>query len=312
MNILVTGGAGFIGSEFVRILAQDQKCKVTVIDSLTYAGNLDNLKTVKEEIVFYQADIRNSELLKELFLQSDFTKIVHFAAESHVDNSISNPNPFLDTNVGGTLNLLKLAHQFNIEEFIHVSTDEVYGSIISGFANEEYPFNPSSPYSASKASAEHFVKAWSDTYGLKSKVVRCSNNYGPRQHSEKFIPRAIGRLLNGEKIPIYGSGMNIREWIHVADCANAILSVMNSSNWSGIFNISSGEFRTNLEIAHELLQIFELDSSYLEYVEDRKGHDFRYAMDSSRIRTELGWEPRIGLSAGLKSTVDWYRNFANA
>lgn len=308
MRILVTGGAGFIGSEFARQLLRRQSYEVLVIDALTYAGNLNNLADISSEITFANIDIRDTQSLEAFFSEHKIDCVVHFAAESHVDNSIRNPGLFLDTNVTGTINLLNLAVKFDLQKFLHVSTDEVYGSLDFGLADENHYFSPSSPYSASKAAAEHFVNAWSKTYKLNTSIVRCSNNYGPRQHKEKLIPLAISRLLFSQKIPIYGSGQNVREWIHVEDCASGILTVLESGASNQVYNISSGNFLTNLELATELLDIFGLNESSIEFVEDRKGHDFRYAIDSTRIRKELGWDCKIDLRSGLKSTVDWYKD----
>lgn len=311
MTVLVTGGAGFIGSEFVHELYNSEPDSIAIVDSLTYAGNLNNLKSILPNIRFHNVDICDVNGLAEVFRLEKPNTVVHFAAESHVDNSISSPNIFLETNVGGTLNILKLSVQHGVEKYIHISTDEVYGSMREGKAVESNCFNPASPYSASKAAAEHFVNAWSTTYGLPTFIVRCSNNYGPRQHVEKLIPLAINRLINQEKVPIYGDGSNVREWIHVSDCAKAILAVMNSKEKSKVYNISSGDFRTNLEIVRELIQIFGLDDSYIEFVEDRKGHDYRYAIDSSRILNELNWKPTVSLSDGLRETVDWFKTSRN-
>ncbi len=311
MRVLVTGGAGFIGSEFSIQLLKKNRYELIILDSLTYAGNISNLNSIKSDCQFVKGDIRDKTMLDKLFSQNKFEAVVHFAAESHVDNSIENPNVFLETNVEGTVNLLSYSSKYNLHKFVHISTDEVYGSIETGFATEDFSFNPSSPYSASKASAENFVNAWSKTYGLPTTTVRCSNNYGPRQHDEKLIPRAIGRLLRNSAIPVYGTGNNIREWIHVSDCARGILSVFESDSKVKHFNISSGVLRTNLEIVHHLLDIFKMDESYLDFVQDRKGHDFRYAIDSSLIKTELGWSPTITLDFGLRMTVEWYRQYVS-
>lgn len=311
MNVLVTGGAGFIGSEFVHELYNSGLDSIAIVDSLTYAGNLKNLQSILPNIRFHNVDICDVNGLAEVFRLEKPSTVVHFAAESHVDNSISSPDIFLETNVGGTLNILKLSVQHGVEKYIHISTDEVYGSLREGKAVESSCFNPASPYSASKAAAEHFVNAWNITYGLPTLIVRCSNNYGPRQHAEKLIPLAINRLINQKKVPIYGDGSNVREWIHVSDCAKAILAVMNSKENSKVYNISSGDFRTNLEIARELIQIFNLDDSYIEFVENRQGHDYRYAIDSSRILNELNWRPTVSLSDGLRETVDWFKASRN-
>jgi dTDP-glucose 4,6-dehydratase len=306
MRILVTGAAGFIGSEFLVQLTANGEYEITVIDSLTYAGRLENLNEVKNKIKFEKLDIRNRQDLGELFKNSNFDKVVHFAAESHVDNSISNPNIFLETNVFGTQNLIEMSIKYGVTEFLHVSTDEVYGSLVSGFASEEDSFNPASPYSASKAAAEHFVNAAKHTFNLNTKIVRCSNNYGPRQYPEKLIPFFISKIDKGENVTLYGTGKNIREWIHVSDCAAGIILVLNSEKPNEIYNISSGQFYSNVQVAGLILSHFGLDDSKISYIEDRKGHDFRYAINSKKITDELGWVPKIDFNHGLIDTIDWY------
>lgn len=304
MKILVTGGAGFIGSEFVRQLVQ-HRYKIYVIDSLTYAGNLDSIRNVIDKINFECIDIRNGNKLKEYFARIDVDAVVNFAAETHVDNSIDAPNIFLETNILGTFNLLELArkHQFR---FLQVSTDEVYGSIKSGEFYENDKLNPSSPYSASKASAELLVNAYLTTYSIDALGVRCSNNYGPYQNAEKLIPRFISMASRGLKVPVYGTGKNVREWIHVTDSVSGIRKVLEFGKTGEFYNISSGVFRNNLEVTMEILKYFGFSESQMEFVEDRLGHDFRYAINSDKIRNELGWIPRIDFEYGLKSTIDWY------
>ncbi len=304
--MLITGGAGFIGSEFVRHALNSQRYQVYVVDSLNYAGRLSNLKSVENSIEFRQADICDRSALRELFQKCSVDYLINFAAESHVDRSISNPDIFLSTNVLGTLNLLEMCKEFNVKRFLQISTDEVYGSLREGYAKEDSAFNPSSPYSASKASAEHFVNAYSTTFGLNIGIVRCSNNYGPRQFPEKLIPVAIKALKEGKKVPIYGAGSNVREWIHVEDCARGILEVMERGKPGSVYNISSGDFSDNLSLVRKLLPLLGRDESAISFVEDLKGHDFRYAIDSTRIERELGWKSLIPLESGLKSTVDWY------
>ena len=219
MRLLITGGAGFIGSEFVHQTVNSGRYEISVIDSLSYAGRVINISSVQSSIDFKKLDIQDTSALETFFKNNRFDCVVNFAAESHVDRSISNPNLFLSTNVLGTLNLLEMCKKFGVSRFLQISTDEVYGSLLEGFATEDFPFNPSSPYAASKASAEHFVNAYATTYELNTGIVRCSNNYGPRQFPEKLIPVAIKTLIDGEKVPIYGSGSNVREWVHVEDCA---------------------------------------------------------------------------------------------
>jgi dTDP-glucose 4,6-dehydratase len=231
---------------------------------------------------------------------------VHFAAESHVDNSISNPGIFAETNVLGTLNLLQVSKRYSIERFLHVSTDEVYGSVKEGFSTESSPLNPSSPYSASKAAAEHFVFSYLHTFDLPVLMVRCSNNYGPRQFPEKLIPHFISRLLKNESVPVYGDGKNVREWLHVSDCARGIALVLENGKIGDIYNVSSGIFRENLEVTRMLVKMMGKGPELINFIEDRKGHDFRYAIDSSKIRRELGWEPKVELEEGLNETVKWF------
>ncbi len=310
MNLLVTGGAGFIGSEFVSQIARDPVVQITVLDSLTYAGDLRNLESCSDIIDFVKIDIRNLQELDSLFEKKKFTHVLHFAAESHVDNSILNPGLFAETNVLGTLNLLQVSRQYSIERFLHVSTDEVYGSIEEGFSTESSPLNPSSPYSASKAAAEHFVFSYLHTFNLPVLMVRCSNNYGPRQFPEKLIPHFISRLLKNESVPVYGNGKNVREWMHVSDCARGIALVLEKGKIGDIYNISSGIFRENLEVTLMLVNIMGKGTELINFVEDRKGHDFRYAIDSSKIRKELGWEPKVKLEEGLKDTVRWFTDNA--
>jgi dTDP-glucose 4,6-dehydratase len=310
VNLLVTGGAGFIGSEFVSQIARDPVVQITVLDSLTYAGDLRNLESCSDIIDFVKIDIRNLQELDSLFEKKKFTHVLHFAAESHVDNSISNPGLFAETNVLGTLNLLQVSRQYSIERFLHVSTDEVYGSIEEGFSTESSPLNPSSPYSASKAAAEHFVFSYLHTFSLPVLMVRCSNNYGPRQFPEKLIPHFISRLLKNESVPVYGNGKNVREWMHVSDCARGIALVLEKGKIGDIYNISSGIFRENLEVTRMLVNMMGKGPELISFVEDRKGHDFRYAIDSSKIRKELGWEPKVKLEEGLKDTVRWFTDNA--
>jgi len=306
VKLLATGGAGFIGSEFVNQIVCDSEIEVTVLDSLTYAGDLRNLEICKDLIDFVNIDIRNVADLDSLFERKQFTHVVHFAAESHVDNSISNPVIFAETNVLGTLNLLQVSKKYSIERFLHVSTDEVYGSVKEGFSTESSPLNPSSPYSASKAAAEHFVFSYLHTFDLPVLMVRCSNNYGPRQFPEKLIPHFISRLLKNESVPVYGDGKNVREWLHVSDCARGIALVLEKGKIGDIYNISSGIFRENLEVTRMLVNMLGKGPELISFVEDRMGHDFRYAIDSSKIRRELGWEPKVELEEGLNETVKWF------
>lgn len=307
MKTLVTGAAGFIGSEFVKKLSELENQELLLLDSLTYAGDIRNIPGGIENKNFHEIDIRDKKSLSNLFESQEIHQIVHFAAESHVDRSISNPVLFAETNVIGTLNLLECAREHSVKRFLHVSTDEVYGSLSTGFASEDSLLKPSSPYSASKAAAEHFVSSFLHTFNLPIVMVRCSNNYGPRQYPEKLIPYFISRLMSNLPVPVYGNGRNIREWMHVSDCAEAILIVLSEGRIGETYNISSGIFRENIEVAQLLVQLMGKDQSFIEYVEDRKGHDFRYAIDSTKIRDELGWKPQINLETGLKDTLAWYQ-----
>ncbi len=298
-----------MGSETTRQLVQLGH-EVTVIDSLTYASHLRNLEDVKSQITFIKLDIRDSIKLSEILNENPVDSVINFAAETHVDNSIKNPRIFLESNVIGTFNLLDAAkkHDFRL---LQVSTDEVYGSTSEGSFTENSIFNPSSPYSASKAAAEMFVNAFVNTYGLDIVGVRCSNNYGPFQNSEKLIPTLIRKTIDKEKLPLYGKGNNVREWIHVKDSSEAIISVLLRGSTGNFYNISSGMFLENLEVAKKVLDYFGVQHSQIEFVDDRLGHDFRYAIDSSKIREELGWYPKTNFDSGLKETIDWYSNNAD-
>jgi dTDP-glucose 4,6-dehydratase len=309
MKILITGGAGFIGSEMCHQLVLNGH-RVIVIDSLTYASNLESLSSIWQEIEFINLDIRDFAGLNRLFTKKHFDAIVNFAAETHVDNSILNPQIFAETNVIGTVNLLEQARKFNVK-LLQVSTDEVYGSIEKGEFRESDSYNPSSPYSSSKASAELILSSYVKTFGINALGVRCSNNYGVRQHSEKLIPSFISRLSMGLKVPIYGKGTNVREWINVKDSVSGILRVLESGAVGEFYNISTGYFLSNIELTKKLLVLFNLDESMIEFVHDRAAHDFRYAISSQKIRSELNWKPEVEFDTGLKSTVEWYLDNPN-
>ncbi len=308
MNILITGGAGFIGSCFVRhILNKYKDYKVINLDALTYCGNLENLDDIKDNpnYTFIHGNICDKKLVKELIPQVDC--IVNFAAESHVDNSIKTPEIFIETNVQGTLNLLQSCKELGIQRYLQVSTDEVYGSLgKTGYFYETTPISPNSPYSASKASADMLVRAYYETYKLPVLTTRCSNNYGPYQYPEKLIPFFISKLLKGEKVPVYGDGMNVRDWLYVYDHCAAIDTVLHNGKVGEVYNIGGHNEKTNLEITHLILEAMGKDESSIQYVEDRLGHDRRYAIANDKITSELGWTPSVTFEEGIKLTIDWY------
>jgi len=309
MKLLVTGGAGFIGSNFIhKVIGNSDIQSLAVLDALTYAGNRNNLKSVdnSKKFTFIHGNICEISLVNNI--TRDIDVIVHFAAESHVDRSIVNPSQFVTTNVLGTQNLLNAALLNNVKKFIHVSTDEVYGSIPEGSWTEEFPLNPNSPYSASKASSDLIALSYFKTFGLDVRVTRCSNNYGPFQFPEKFIPRLITNLIKGEKIPIYGSGNNIRDWIHVSDHCAGIENVIDHGKPGEIYNFGGGNEITNLNLAHIILNEFSLGSDRIEYVEDRKGHDYRYSVSYDKAMKKLGWKPIMNFNEGMSKTISWYKN----
>jgi dTDP-glucose 4,6-dehydratase len=305
-RILVTGGAGFIGSEFVR-QALTQGYKVAVLDSLTYAGDLERLKAVKGKFEFFKADIGDPKKVAAAFKKFRPTCIAHFAAETHVDRSILDASHPIRTNVLGTQVLIDQVRKTNVERFLHVSTDEVYGDIEAGHFYETTPLNPSSPYSAAKAAADLLVRSYIRTYKFPAIIVRPSNNYGPWQYPEKFVPVVIYKALKNQKIPVYAQGMNIREWLYVSDCAAAILQVLKKGKTGEIYNIGSGQERTNILVVETLLEIMGKPKGLIEFVKDRPGHDFRYALSSDKIRRELGWMPLVTFDVGMKMTVEHYK-----
>ena len=305
MKLLVTGGCGFIGSHFVHMaLLKDPETEIINLDKLTYAGRLENVQDLEGNVRyrFVKGDILDRGLVGRLAKEVD--EIVHFAAETHVDRSIMQAGEFAMTDVLGTQSLLEAALGAGHERFFHISTDEVYGSRENGFFKEEDAMQPNSPYSASKAGAEMMVRAYEKTYGLKTTVTRSSNNYGSNQHPEKFMPKAITNLIRGKKVPIYGNGKNVRDWLYVEDNCEAIHMLLKGKH-GGVYNVGAMGGEENITIARDILGIIGKGEECLRYVEDRKGHDWRYAIDTSKIM-KLGWTPKMKLEEGLKKTVEWY------
>ncbi len=318
MNILVTGGAGFIGSHFVRSLLNNElppangtftDAAVTVVDKLTYAGNRANLPDSHPRLRFVRGDICDGALMRELSQGQD--AVVHFAAESHVDRSLVSADDFVQTNVVGTHNVLEAALAARVPRVVHVSTDEVYGSIDEGCWTEQWPLSPNSPYAASKAASDLIALAYVRTHGLDLSITRCSNNYGPYQHPEKLIPLFTTNLLTGRPVPLYGDGANRREWLHVSDHCRAIFAVLTKGRTGHVYNVGGGTERSNREITTELLRLCGARPELVTRVADRKAHDLRYALDDSKIRTELGYEPLVPFEQGLADTVAWYRDNAD-
>jgi dTDP-glucose 4,6-dehydratase len=309
MKIFVSGGAGFIGSNFIRyVLGLGKDYIVTNFDKLTYAGNLANLKTVagNPNYSFCRGDICDTTAVEAAMTGSEV--VVHFAAESHVDRSIYEPAPVIETNVTGTFILLQVARKLSIQRFVHISTDEVYGDIPEGrFSDEEFGLRPSSPYSASKASSDLLVRSYVRTYGFPALITRSSNNYGPFQFPEKFLPLMITNALDDKALPIYGDGKQQRDWLHVEDNCRGILAVLLDGRLGEVYNIGGQDIEENLNMARTLLRVMGKPESLLNYVKDRPGHDRRYALNCQKMKDHLGWEPRISLEEGLRQTIDWYR-----
>jgi dTDP-glucose 4,6-dehydratase len=327
-NILITGGAGFIGSNYVSYLLESTTANVYVLDKLTYAGDMQNLESVsnKSNFFFIQGDICDKDFVEEMFQKHQFDQVVHFAAESHVDNSISGPAEFIETNIVGTFNLLQSAYKtwmegpgkmkepFEHARFLHVSTDEVYGTLgETGLFTEKTPYAPNSPYSASKASSDFIVRSYFHTYHLPVVTTNCSNNYGPNQHKEKLIPTIIRKALADEPIPIYGDGTNVRDWLYVLDHCKGIKLVVEKGVLGETYNIGGRNERQNLYIAETICKILDdlvpKEKSYNEqisFVTDRPGHDFRYAIDASKIENELGWKAEENFESGILKTIRWY------
>jgi dTDP-glucose 4,6-dehydratase len=308
MNLLVTGGAGFIGSNFIRyMLGAHPDYTMVNLDSLTYAGNLNNLKDcdTSPRYTFVRGDICDRALVNAVMENQAVDTVVHFAAESHVDRSIADASAFIKTNVLGTYTLLEAARHHAVRRFIHISTDEVYGSRQEGSFKETDILSPSSPYSSSKAGSDLLALSYHTTYNLPVIVTRCTNNFGPYQYPEKLIPLFVTNLLDGKKVPVYGTGKNIRDWIAVQDHCNAVDFLIDKGNSGEIYNIGGENEKTNLEITKKILKLLKKDDSLIEYVQDRPGHDFRYSLDCSKLR-RLGWKPSQSFEDGLRDTVGWY------
>jgi len=313
MKLLVTGGAGFIGSNFVRMALTDKFPEfsveqLTVLDLLTYAGDEENLKPIASDkrYKFVKGDIRDLELAKKLMQEAD--QVVHFAAESHVDRSIEGGSEFVSTNVMGTQVLLDAARSTNIKRFVHVSTDEVYGSISEGSWPEDHPLLPNSPYSASKAGSDLLVRASNRTHKLNTVITRCSNNYGQYQFPEKVMPLFITNIIEGKKVPLYGNGLNVRDWLHVDDHCRGIALALTKGRAGEVYNIGGGTELTNVELTHKILKAMGVGEEFIQHVEDRKGHDLRYSVDISKINKELGYSPQVNFEEGLLQTINWYKN----
>lgn len=311
MNVLVTGAAGFIGSNFVKIfIKKHPDYKIVVLDKLTYAGKIENLEDVKNKITFIKGDICDEQLVNNIFVKYNINGVINFAAETHVDNSIKNPDIFTKTNVLGTHNLLEIARQNwknKNNKFVQISTDEVYGELgDSGYFTEQSPIKPSSPYSASKAGAEMLCLAYYKTYGMNINITNCSNNYGANQCDEKLIPHMIKLAMNNEKLPVYGDGMNIRDWLYVDDHCEAIDLVFHKGKEGERYNIGGNNEKRNIEIVKIILKELNKTEELISYVEDRKGHDYRYAIDATKIKEELGFKPKVKFEEGIKLTISSY------
>ncbi|MBC9810745.1 dTDP-glucose 4,6-dehydratase [Carnobacterium maltaromaticum] len=311
MNVLVTGGAGFIGSNYVHYMLENHPdYKIINLDLLTYAGNIHNLDDVIDNPnhVFVEGNICNRELVRNLVKTHGITHFVNFAAESHVDRSILNPEIFVETNIQGTLALLDVAKELSIEKYLQVSTDEVYGSLgAEGYFTEETPLAPNSPYSASKTGADLLVRAYYETYDMNVNITRCSNNYGPYHFPEKLIPLMISNGMDNKELPIYGDGLNIRDWLHVQDHCQAIDLVLHKGRKGEVYNVGGHNERTNNEIVDIVIEKLGLSRDLIKYVDDRLGHDKRYAIDPTKLETELGWKPKYTFDTGIVETIEWYQ-----
>ena len=308
MTILVTGGAGFIGGNLLHTLFDTYNGEIVCIDSLTYAADLSN---VPQGVILYPFDISNKKEVFEVFAKHKPKYVFHLAAESHVDNSIKDCSPFIQSNIIGTVNLLNAALEYNVEKFMHISTDEVYGSIEEGSFTEDTIYDPRNPYSASKASSDHFVMAYHNTYGLPAIITNCSNNYGPRQNNEKMIPKIITNLLDDKKVPVYGKGEQIRDWLYVQDHCEALIKICNEGTIGEKYNLGGECEVRNIDLVKKIIGIMQKDESMIEFVKDRPGHDFRYSTDITKVKNTLGWSPRFTLDAAIIQTIEWYESNRN-
>lgn len=309
MRILVTGGCGFIGSNFIHYILKNTELEIINLDALTYSGNPDNLKDIEKSkrYKFVHGRIEDKKLVSELLVDADY--LVNFAAESHVDRSILDPRPFIITNIEGTATLLEACRNSNIKKMVHISTDEVYGELgESGKFVENLPLLPNSPYSASKASADMIIRAYHETYGFPVATARPSNNYGYYQYPEKFIPLIITNLLEDKSVPVYGEGNNVRDWIFVEDCCAGIAAILEGGKTGEVYNVGGESEKRNIDIVKTILKLLGKDERHIKFVKDRPGHDFRYALDNTKIRKEPGWAPKVNLESGLAKTVEWYKN----
>ncbi|MCC0684456.1 dTDP-glucose 4,6-dehydratase [Clostridioides sp. ZZV14-6345] len=315
MKILITGGAGFIGCNFVRYMINKYKdYEIVNLDLLTYAGNLESLKDIEKEAKykFVRGDISDKNFIFNLFETERFDAVINFAAESHVDRSVLNPAIFIQTNVVGTQVLLEASRKYNVKRYHQVSTDEVYGDLPLDrkdlFFTEETPLNPSSPYSASKAAADFLVSSYYKTYGLPITISRCSNNYGPYHFPEKLIPLMISKALNNERLPIYGDGKNVRDWLHVYDHCSAIDLILHNGINGQVYNVGGNNEKTNLEVVKIILKELSKSENLIKYIDDRPGHDLRYAINAEKLKNDLGWKPKYTFCSGIKDVIDWYLN----
>ena len=304
MTVLVTGGAGFIGSNLLHKLVDTYEGEIVCVDSLTYAADKNN---IPKDVLLYPYDIADEEQVAEVFSAYEPKYVFHLAAESHVDNSIKDCSPFIQSNIIGTVNLLNASLQYGVEKFLHISTDEVYGSIDEGSFTEESIYNPRNPYSASKAASDHFVMAYHNTYNLPVIITNCSNNYGPRQNKEKMIPQTILNLMSGKKVPVYSVGEQIRDWLYVEDHCEALIKVLNDGIIGEKYNIGGRCEMSNLNLVKTIIDIMGKSESMIEFVEDRPGHDYRYSTDITKISNTLGWKPRFNFEEAIVKTIEWYR-----